>query len=81
MRGEPIKRTRCRDRSSRPTISISIKLFWAVRKMIRIAFSAAFALLGVTGSFAQLKLPTVDEALEVSAKTGRPIFAMAGQKT
>ena len=30
---------------------------------------------------AQTKLPTVDEALERSAKTGRPVFAMAGQET
>ena len=30
---------------------------------------------------AQIKLPTVDEALELSSKTGRPIFAMAGQET
>ena len=30
---------------------------------------------------AQIKLPTVDEALEISASTGRPVFAMAGQQT
>ncbi len=30
---------------------------------------------------AQIKLPTVDEALELSSQTGRPIFAMAGQET
>jgi hypothetical protein len=60
---------------------MQLNFFWAVRNMIRFAFSAAFALLGVTGALAQMKLPTVDEALEISAKTGRPIFAMAGQKT
>lgn len=49
--------------------------------MVRTACSLALMLLGVSGGFAQIKLPTVDEALEISAKTGRPIFAMAGQKT
>ena len=38
--------------------------------------------LTITGNLsAQIKLPTVDEALEISSKTGRPIFAMAGQET
>jgi hypothetical protein len=59
----------------------AIHFFGLLEKMIRFAISAALALLGATGSFAQTKLPTVDEALEISAKTGRPIFAMAGQKT
>jgi hypothetical protein len=49
--------------------------------VIRIASSFAFALLGLSVAFAQIKLPTVDEALELSSKTGRPIFAMAGQET
>lgn len=30
---------------------------------------------------AQEGLPTLDEALAISHKTGRPILAMAGQKT
>ena len=36
---------------------------------------------GAATAMAQTKLPTADEALEVSAKTGRPVFAMAGQET
>ena len=34
-----------------------------------------------TQAAAQMKLPTLEEAQELSAKTGRPIFAMAGQET
>lgn len=30
---------------------------------------------------AQEGLPTLDEAMSISQKTGRPILAMAGQKT
>ncbi len=32
-------------------------------------------------AFAQTKLPTVDDALKLSAATGRPVFAMAGRET
>ncbi|MGI9471691.1 MAG: hypothetical protein ACR2NZ_09185 [Rubripirellula sp.] len=46
----------------------------------------AFHCLGILcvwigGVSAQTKLPSVEEALEISATTGRPIFAMAGQET
>ena len=30
---------------------------------------------------AQTQLPTLEEAVKLSRETGRPIFAMAGQKT
>jgi hypothetical protein len=38
-------------------------------------------LLSASGVYAQTNLPTVKEALEISAASGRPIFAMAGQET
>jgi hypothetical protein len=63
-------------------------LFTARLFMIRlhldsiIRFGFVFsACLFATSSFAQMKLPSVDEATEISQRTGRPIFAMAGQKT
>ncbi len=34
----------------------------------------------LTVPVAAQQLPTVDEALEISQKTGRPIFAMAGNE-
>jgi hypothetical protein len=49
--------------------------------VIRFTGLIAFIWLGLGVASAQRKLPTVDEALELSAKTGRPIFAMAGQET
>lgn len=49
--------------------------------MIRFAMITAGALLLAPSAAAQIKLPTVDEAIELSGKTGRPIFAMAGQQT
>ncbi len=42
---------------------------------------AGLVMVHATSVFAQTKLPTMDEALKLSEKTGRPIFAMAGQKT
>ena len=30
---------------------------------------------------AQSQLPTLEDALKISRETGKPIFAMAGQKT
>ena len=39
------------------------------------------AILGGAVAHAQSQLPTVDQAIALSQKTGRPIFAMAGQKT
>ena len=32
-------------------------------------------------SRAELRLPTLNEAVQVSTETGRPILAMAGRKT
>lgn len=49
--------------------------------MIRVAISPLFLLFTLGSTWAQMKLPTVEEALELSSQTGRPIFAMAGQKT
>jgi hypothetical protein len=49
--------------------------------VIRIASLVSLGLLASGVASAQIKLPTVDEALELSGKTGRPIFAMAGQET
>lgn len=43
--------------------------------------SAIFSLLIPTTLFAQTELPTIDEALELSRKSGVPIFAMAGRET
>ena len=37
--------------------------------------------LNVVAAQAQEGLPTLDEALAISQKTGRPILAMAGRKT
>jgi len=36
-------------------------------------------LLSMTTALAQAQLPTVDEALEMSKRSGAPILAMAGQ--
>jgi len=45
-------------------------------------FGALLALLTtITTLHAQDGLPTLDEALEISKQTGKPILAMAGQKT
>ncbi|MEE2935844.1 MAG: hypothetical protein VYA84_07590 [Planctomycetota bacterium] len=44
-----------------------------------ILLSVAFFL--ASDAIAQVKLPTLDEALARSSQTGQPIFAMAGQKT
>ncbi len=49
--------------------------------MIRLAFSVLGALLATGVVSAQTQLLTVDEAIKLSETTGRPIFAMAGQKT
>jgi hypothetical protein len=49
--------------------------------MIRFSLFLVGSFLCAPATFAQMRLPTVDEALELSAKTGRPVFAMAGQKT
>jgi len=42
---------------------------------------AAAVLLGVCGQAAQSATLTVDEALALSQKSGRPILAVAGQET
>jgi len=52
-----------------------------VRMMIRLMFHSLLAVVLPTLTFAQSKLPTVEEAQATSQKTGRPIFAMAGQET
>lgn len=49
--------------------------------MFRSIGMIVIALISISNLSAQIKLPTVDEALEISSKTGRPIFAMAGQET
>lgn len=49
--------------------------------MIRSIGPILLGCLLATEVLAQVKLPTLDEALELSSRTGRPIFAMAGQKT
>ena len=46
-----------------------------------VAAIAAVVSLSESVLLAQPKLPTVDEALAISQKTGRPIFAMAGRET
>ena len=41
-----------------------------------------FGAVAVTGlSLVQAQMPTVEEALELSRKSGAPIFAMAGRET
>ncbi|MFK8112915.1 MAG: hypothetical protein AB8B91_11970 [Rubripirellula sp.] len=50
-----------------------------IRNIVLVLASIAGSLSST--AFAQSNLPTVDEAFEISAKTGRPIFAMAGQET
>ena len=49
--------------------------------MIRFAYFVPLTLLALGVAFGQSKLPTMEEAQQLSAKTGRPIFAMAGQQT
>jgi hypothetical protein len=44
-------------------------------------FLATIASLVALTSTALAQLPTVEEALEISQQTGRPIFALAGQKS
>jgi hypothetical protein len=45
-----------------------------------IPLTAGLAWVGLI-SQAGAQLPTIDEALAISQKTGRPIFALAGNKT
>jgi hypothetical protein len=47
---------------------------------LQCGFILALSLLASQGR-AQSQLPTLDQALKMSQETGRPIFAMAGQKT
>jgi hypothetical protein len=49
--------------------------------MFRFIGLLVFGSMATSHALAQIQLPTVDEALEISSKTGRPIFAMAGQQT
>lgn len=37
--------------------------------------------LGAMAQVGAQQLPTIDEAVDISQKTGRPIFALAGSKT
>ncbi len=48
--------------------------------MLRVLIASITVLL-VVPAWAQARLPTLDEALELSRASGRPILAMAGQKT
>ena len=41
-------------------------------------FAAVVSLFSVTTALAQSQLPTIDEALEMSTRSGAPILAMAG---
>ena len=47
---------------------------------LQFAIIVALSVLASQGR-AQTQLPTLEEALKISKETGRPIFAMAGQKT
>jgi|Marorgknorr_s2lv_3_1036020.scaffolds.fasta_scaffold260085_1 hypothetical protein len=50
--------------------------------MNRLKFAMIVALGAMaTEGRAQTQLPTLDQALKISRETGKPIFAMAGQKT
>ncbi|MGB0599430.1 MAG: hypothetical protein ACPGLY_22320 [Rubripirellula sp.] len=49
--------------------------------MTRSLILLAVGLFLASDATAQVKLPTLDEALARSSQTGQPIFAMAGQKT
>jgi hypothetical protein len=49
--------------------------------MTRFLILLTLGLFLASSAIAQVKLPTLDEALAHSARTGQPIFAMAGQKT
>jgi hypothetical protein len=49
--------------------------------MTRSLILLAVGLFLASNATAQVKLPTLDEALARSSQTGQPIFAMAGQKT
>lgn len=50
--------------------------------MYRLKFVMMVALsLVASQGRAQTQLPTLEEALKISKETGKPIFAMAGQKT
>lgn len=51
-------------------------------RSINICLLGVLACVSVSASaVGQTNLPTVDEALAISQKTGRPILAMAGTKT
>ena len=47
----------------------------------RAVLSLGLLALGASATVGQSKLPTDDEAVTLSRRTGRPIFAMAGRKT
>ena len=49
--------------------------------MYRFFILLAVGLCLASDAIAQVKLPTLDEALARSSQTGQPIFAMAGQET
>jgi hypothetical protein len=44
-------------------------------------YISGYLLLAAASSPARAQIQTVDEALVLSKKTGRPIFALAGSKT
>jgi hypothetical protein len=46
-----------------------------------VPLAAALAWLAALAPAGAQRLPTIDEAKEMSQKTGRPIFALAGTET
>ena len=51
-----------------------------MRSAWMVPLTAALAWVGLLAQ-AGAQLPTIDEAIDISQKTGRPIFALAGNKT
>jgi hypothetical protein len=51
------------------------------RNKFAFCISMMVGLTMLVGSTAYAQLPTIDEALDISKKTGAPIFAMAGRES
>ncbi len=51
-----------------------MRTFW---HLIAVALANVMA----AGAWAQIQLPTLDQAIDISQRTGRPILAMAGRQT
>lgn len=51
------------------------------RPICAAAIAALFLVVGSAASVAGAGLLTIEEALDLSQKTGRPIFAVAGEKS